>query len=138
MNSATGPQPQLKAPAAICIILRPGTAGEVLKVKSIVVLPFITVAESAGIPFTVRSLALTVIGSTAPFMLRLKSVGGVVTILPQPAVLTEQHGWGVGVGAGVPPTDGSLSVNASCCETPLMATRPSVHEVRCLPAIAEA
>ena len=119
------------------MVLRPRTAGEVLKVKSIVMLPFVTVAESAGIPFTVRSLASTVAGSTPPFTFRLKSVGGVVTILPQPAVLTEQHGWGVGVGVGVPPTDGSLSVNASCWEMPLMATRPSVQEARCLPAIAE-
>jgi hypothetical protein len=48
--------PQSKAPAEICIVLRPCTAGEVLKMKSIVVLPFDMTAESAGILLTVRSL----------------------------------------------------------------------------------
>lgn len=38
---------------------------------------------------------------------------------------------GVGVGVGVLATDGSLSKKASCCETPLMATRPSTHATRC-------
>ena len=31
----------------------------------------------------------------------------------------------------------SLSVKASCWDVPLMATRPSTHEVTCLVAIAE-
>src|SRR6516164_508246 len=44
---------------------------------------------------------------------------------------------GVGVGLGVPPTDGSLSVNASCWDVLLMATRPSHHEETCLVTIAE-
>ena len=57
----------------------------------------------------------------------MKAVGAVpITRLPQAgsAVATEK------------PTR-SLSVKASCCETPLMVTRPSVHEVICLEAIAE-
>jgi len=48
--------PQSKAPAEIWIVLTV-SAGERLKMKSIVVLPFSTTAESAGIPLTVRSLA---------------------------------------------------------------------------------
>src|SRR6266576_4007281 len=118
------------------MVLRPCTAGEVLKVKSVVMLPFNKLTEAAGIPFTVKSLASRLAGSTGSLTLRLKSVGGTVTMLPQPAVLTEQGG-AVGVGVGVPATAGSLSKQASCCETPLIVTRPSVHEVRCLPAIAE-
>jgi hypothetical protein len=39
-------------------------------------------------------------GSTGSLTLRLKSVGGVVTMLPQPSVLTEQRG-GVGVTVAV-------------------------------------
>jgi len=108
VNSATGPKRQLKAPAAICIVLTPCTAGEVLKVKSVVMLPFNKLTESAGIPFTVKSLASTLAGSTGSLTLRLKSVGGTVTMLPQPAVLTEQGG-AVGVGVGVPAAAGSLS-----------------------------
>ena len=61
--------PQSKAPAAICIVLTPGTTGDVLKMKAIVVFPFITAAESAGIPFTVRSLGWTLLGSTGSFRL---------------------------------------------------------------------
>src|SRR4029077_244288 len=64
MNSSTGPPPQLKAPGGICIVFMPDTAGEVLKIKSIRVLLFTKVNESAGIPFTVKSLASTVAGST--------------------------------------------------------------------------
>ena len=48
--------PQSKAPAEIWIVLTVN-AGERLKMKSILVLPFDTTAESAGISLTVRSLA---------------------------------------------------------------------------------
>jgi hypothetical protein len=56
--------PQSKAPAGIRIVFRPPTAGDVLKWNVIVILPLATIAESAGIPFTVRSLAWTLVGST--------------------------------------------------------------------------
>jgi hypothetical protein len=46
----------VKAPAEIWIVLTV-SAGERLNMKSIVLLPFVTTAESAGIPLTVRSLA---------------------------------------------------------------------------------
>ncbi|PYJ37283.1 MAG: hypothetical protein DME84_08020 [Verrucomicrobia bacterium] len=46
-------------------------------------------------------------------------------------------GLAVGVGVGVPAEIGSLSVNASCWDWPLIVTRPSTHEVRCSLAIAE-
>jgi hypothetical protein len=56
VNSCTGPLPQLKAPAGICIVFWPCTAGEVLKWKVIVVLPFDKIAVFAGVPFTMKSL----------------------------------------------------------------------------------
>ena len=59
------------------MVLRPGTAGEVLKMKSIVMLPFDKIAESAGIPLTVQSLAWTLAGSTGSLRLIPKSVGAV-------------------------------------------------------------
>jgi len=99
VNSDTGwPSAQLKAPAAICMVLPPSTTGEVLKAKSIVKLPFTTVAESAGVPLTVKSLAWTVVGSTDSLTLILKTVGWVNTT-PGQEVVTEQ-GAGVGVGDG--------------------------------------
>ena len=115
------------APASICIVFSPSTTGEVVKVKSIVWFPFDKVAVSAGVPFTVKSLAWTVDGSAGSLRLTVKSVGAVpITRLPQAgsAVVTEK------------PTR-SLSVKASCWDCPLMVTRPSVHEVICLVAIAE-
>src|SRR5207245_11719602 len=80
------------------MVLRPGIAGEVLKINSIVMSPFTTVTESAGVPFTVKSLALTVTGSTGSLTLIVKSVGGTKIVLPQPVLVTEQD---VGVGVGV-------------------------------------
>jgi hypothetical protein len=66
------------------------------------VLPLIKVTASAGIPFTVKSLAWTVAGSTAQLRLISKVVGGVKTVMPQAALLTEQAAAvGVGVGVGV-------------------------------------
>jgi hypothetical protein len=53
----------------------------------------------AEIPFTVKSLACTVAGSTPPLTLTMKSVGAVpVMTLPQTELVTEQP---VGVGVGV-------------------------------------
>jgi hypothetical protein len=66
-----------------------------------VVLPLIKAEASAGIPFTVKSLAWTVAGSTAQLRLISKVVGGVKTVMPQSGLVTEQD-TGVGVGVGVP------------------------------------
>ena len=94
---------QLKAPAAICIVLTPCTAGEGLKIKSIVVSPFNKTASPAGIPFTVKSLASTVAGSTGLVTLTVKMIGGKGKVPPQSAPFAEQGvelGVGVGVGGG--------------------------------------
>ena len=114
MNSCTHPLPQSKAQAGICIVFWPGTTGEVLKWKVIVVFPFINTDELAGVPFTVKSLESTVPGSAASLRLTVKSVGAVpTTMLPQPELVTEQPmGVGVGVGVGGVFTS-SLSVKAS-------------------------
>jgi hypothetical protein len=99
VNSCTGP-PQSKAPAGICIVFWPCTAGEVLKWKVICVLPPLKENELAGMLFTIKSLALTVAGFTPPLTSTMKSVGGTKTVLPQAELLTEQPvGVGVGVGA---------------------------------------
>jgi len=79
-------------------VLTPGTAGEVRKVNSIVRSPFIKLTLSAGIPFTVKSLASRVAGSTGSLTSISKTVGGVKMILSQPALITEQA---VGVDVGV-------------------------------------
>ena len=79
-------------------MLTPGTAGEVRKVNSIVRSPFIKLTLSAGIPFTVKSLASRVAGSTGSLTSISKTVGGVKMILSQPALITEQA---VGVDVGV-------------------------------------
>ena len=84
MNSSTGPLiTQLKAPAGICIVLMPGTAGEVLKTNSIMRCPFDKVTLSAGIPFTVKSLASRVAGSTGSLTSTVKSAGCTEMIAPQ-------------------------------------------------------
>jgi len=98
VNSRTGPKPHSKAPAGICIVLTPGTAGEVRKVNSIVRSPFIKLTLSAGVPFTVKSLASRVAGSTGSLTSISKTVGGVKMIVSQPALITEQA---VGVDVGV-------------------------------------
>src|SRR5207247_2421858 len=47
-------------------------------------------------------------------------------------------GVGVAVGVGVGDCEtNSLSVKASCCDPPAIATRPSTHEVACLTSTAE-
>ena len=123
----------------MCIVFGPGTAGELLKWKVIVVFPFINTNELAGVPFTVKSLASTVPGSAGPLTFTVKSVGGVpTTILPQPELVTEQPvGVAVGVGVGGVFTR-SLSVKVSGWYVSLMGTRASTHEARCLVANAEA
>ena len=78
--------------------MTPGTAGEVRKVNSIVRSPFIKLTLSAGVPFTVKSLASRVAGSTGSLTSISKTVGGVKMILSQPALITEQP---VGVDVGV-------------------------------------
>ena len=69
----------------------------------------------------------------------MKSTGWVLMVLLQAGVVvvTEQP-VGVGVGVGVGVFTSSLSVKASCWYVPLMGTRPSTHEARCLVANAEA
>ena len=90
VNSATGwPVAQLKAPAEICMVLRPCTTGEVLKMKVMVRSSGLIVSESAGVPLTVKSLAWTVAGSTASLRLIMKIVGW-VNITPGQEVVTEQ------------------------------------------------
>jgi len=59
-----------------------------------------------------------------------------VSVKPaEPTVLLEGESE-VRTGTGLPAPTSSLSVKASCWDWPLMATRPSVHEVRCLVRIA--
>jgi hypothetical protein len=135
VNSCTHPLPQSKAQAAICIVFWPGTTGEVLKWKAIVVSPLLSANELAGVPLTVKALAWTVAGLAGALRLIMKSVGWLNITLGQ-EVVTEQPE-GVGVGVGVEPTS-SLLVKASGWYVPLMGTRPSIHEERCLVANAEA
>jgi hypothetical protein len=94
MNSSTGPLvSQLKAPAGTCIVFMPGTAGEVLKTNSTVRSPLDKVTFSAGIPFTVKSLASRVAGSTGSLTSRVKETGSTEMIAPQVKkgrVVTEQ------------------------------------------------
>jgi hypothetical protein len=76
--------------------------GVLLKWKVIVALPLLSKNESAGIPFTVKSLAWTVAGSTASVTLIIKSRGRIVTMPPQPEWVTEQdEGVAVALGVGV-------------------------------------
>ena len=75
-------------------------AGDVLKKKVIVVLPFDKLKEFAGIPFTVKSLASRVAGSTGSVRSTAKAVSGAEKTPPQSWLLTEQPA-GVSVGVGV-------------------------------------
>src|SRR6266436_3688754 len=83
---------QLKAPAAICIVLAPCRAGEVVKWKIIVVLLFDKANSPAGVPFTVKALASRVAGSTGSLTSTTKSTGRTKTekVPPQPASVTVQ------------------------------------------------
>jgi hypothetical protein len=87
-------------------MLAPCLAGDVLKWKLIVRLPFDKANESAGIPFTVKSLASRVAGSTAPVTSTWKITGGGgpgINLSQGPLVITEQGAaLGVGLGVGVP------------------------------------
>ena len=78
----------------------PGTAGEVLKKKCIVAPPLTIIKESAGIPFTVKSLAWTFAGPGG-LRLTVKSVGGLETVVPQFGLVTAQPGVGVTLGDAV-------------------------------------
>ena len=80
--------------------MRPCTTGDVLKEKRIVVLPLMTVAEFAGVPFTVKSLGWTVPGSTASLTLISKTVGWLNITLGQEVVTEQPAGVEVGVGLG--------------------------------------
>src|SRR4029077_20948011 len=118
---------RMNAPAGICIVCGPcNVTGEVLKWKVICVLPAPNTKEVAGVPFTVKSVAWTVAGTTASLRLITKSVGWVLMMLLQAGTVV----------VTAKPTS-SLSVKVSCCEAPLIATRPSAHEVRCLVSKAE-
>src|SRR6266850_1647483 len=101
MNSATGPLTQLKAPAGICMVLRPCVTGVVLKWNTMVMFPFCKAKASAGMPFTVKSVGSTVAGSTGSLTLRMKSVGAVPVITPPQAALLTWQGIEVAVGVGV-------------------------------------
>ena len=57
-------------------------------------------SEFAGVPFTVKSLGWTVVGSTASLRLIMKSVGWLNITLGQEAVTEQPVGVGVGVGLG--------------------------------------
>jgi hypothetical protein len=62
--------------------------------------PLTIIKAFAEVPFTVKSLASRVPGSTARVRLTEKSVGGVKTVIPQSGLLTEQPAE-VGVGVAV-------------------------------------
>ena len=62
--------------------------------------PLTIIKVFAEVPFTVKSLASRVPGSTARVRLTEKSVGGVKTVIPQSGLLTEQPAE-VGVGVAV-------------------------------------
>lgn len=95
-NSSTGLPQQKTVPASRCIVLRPGTAGEVLKWK-VSVMRSDTVQESAGTSFTVKLAGPQI--STGQVTLTLKSVGGGKKNVPQSALNTLHVSVGVGVGA---------------------------------------
>jgi len=78
----------------------PCTAGEVLKKKCIVAPPLTIIKVSAGIPFTVKSLASTFAGPGG-LKLTVKSVGGLKTVVPQFGLVTVQPGVGVTLGDAV-------------------------------------
>ena len=58
------------------MVLMPRTAGEVVKVKRILVLLFDRATDVAGVLFNLKSLALRVAGSTGSFTSRKKLVSG--------------------------------------------------------------
>src|SRR5204863_9266450 len=102
------------------------TTAQLLKWKVIVALRLLNTNEFAGVPFTVKSVAWTLAGTTGSLKLITKSVGCVLIMLLQAGVVV----------VTAKPTS-SLSVKASCWDAPLMITRPSAHEVTCLVSIEE-
>jgi len=83
------------------MVFWPCTTGDVLKMKRIVVLPLMSAAEFAGVPFTVKSLGWTVPGSTASLTLISKTVGWLNITLGQEVVTEQPVGVGVAVAVGV-------------------------------------
>ena len=97
---------RLNASAGICIVCGPSVVtGELLKWNVIVAFPFDSTKLSAAIPFTVKSVAWTVAGSTGSLRLITKSVGWVLMTLLQ-----------VGLVLVTAKPTSSLSVKASCCD----------------------
>ncbi len=82
------------------MVFWPCITGDVLKMKRIVVLPLMSAAEFAGVPFTVKSLGWTVPGSTASLTLISKTVGWLNITLGQEVVTEQPAGVEVGVGLG--------------------------------------
>jgi hypothetical protein len=81
---------------------RPGTTGEALNWKVMVMPPPLTVSLSAGVPLTLKSPGWTVVGSTGALMLTTKSVNWVNTVLSQAGwEPTTEQGGSMGVGDGV-------------------------------------
>src|SRR5437762_11032066 len=99
----------------MCIVCTPCmVTGELLKWKVILALPLLNTNEFAGIPFTVKSVAWTLAGTTGSLKLITKSVGCVFMMLLQAGVVV----------VTAKPTS-SLSVKASCWDCPLITLRPS-------------
>ena len=93
-----------RAPPGISMRFKPGTTGEALKWKVMVMPPPLTVSLSAEVPLTLKARGWTVVGSTGALMLITKSVSWVKTMLSQTGwePTTEQGGsLGVGVGVGL-------------------------------------
>jgi hypothetical protein len=86
------------------MVFSPGTTGEALNWKVMVLPPPLTVSLSAGVPLTLKSPGWTVVGSTGANTLTTKSVNWVNTVLSQAGwePTTEQGGsLGVGVEVGL-------------------------------------
>ena len=126
-KSASLSEARLNAPAGICIVCSPCvTTGELLKWKVIVVSPF-GKANGVGRSPVHREIArLDSCRIHRVGQVKMKSVGCVLMTLPQ-----------AGVGGGHGKTHQLPIGKGILLGLPLMATRPSVHEVTCLVSIAE-
>ena len=94
-NSNIGILSELRriAPAGMCIACEPCVVtGELLKWKVIVALPLLKTNEFAAVPFTVKALAWTLLGSAGSERLTTKSTGCVLMMLLQAGtvVVTEK------------------------------------------------
>ena len=99
VNSGVHPMLHLKAQSWMCITLRPCTAGDVLKWKTMA--KFSKVKLSAGVLLTVKSVGWTLLGSVGSLRKTVKSSGGVLITLPQSgSVMYTKQTDGVGVGLG--------------------------------------